>query len=141
MPVWHYHTFDLSEITHHAKESLAYIFLLLVNMSNLKVDVFLCQWRWWNRNDVPEALYRSQYPRVNQVAARKLPRDFAGTFVVACKLCRGENKFHLPFQNLAASSSPEKRPPRRVQEIHIYHRVFLFRTTAWAPANLLAFVQ
>jgi hypothetical protein len=33
-----------------------------------------------------------------------IPRDSAGTFAVACKLCRGGNKFHLPFQNRAAFS-------------------------------------
>jgi hypothetical protein len=80
-----------------------YIFLLLMDVPDLKPNVFFGQRGWWNRDNISETLELISIVFGVVVVTSSL-QDSVGTSAVACRLCPGGNKFHLPSRNLAAFS-------------------------------------
>lgn len=122
---------QLSDLSHFA-DNCTYIFLLLVNVPNLEPNVLFGQGSWWYRNNIPETLHQVSWLE-HKSASECIPPDFAGTLTAACKLCQGENIFHLPFQSRVACASLAKRPLLRVRESHNDHRGYRSHTTIWVP--------
>jgi len=88
--------------TRQIEVEATYVFLLLVNVSNLKPDILFGEWSWWNGDNVAEALSHVRFCATGEFAIKFLPLDSAGTSAVVCKLCRGGSKSRWPFQSRVA---------------------------------------
>lgn len=66
------------------KETLAYVFLLLMHMTDLKPDVFFAEWSRRVRHDVAEALRFKLAMIAKAIRPRYIPPSFAGTSAAAC---------------------------------------------------------
>jgi len=66
-----------------------YIFLLFMDMANLKPDIFLIQWSRWIRHNVLEALEEVRVSMESMTGESFLvPLSFVDIFAVACRLCQ-----------------------------------------------------